>query len=86
MEISKHFEAGALKYSARNWEKGMPLSRYADSGPRHFGQFMIGRTDEPHLLAACWNFLCLLDTKLRIEDGTLPKELDDLPIANENRK
>lgn len=84
MEISKHFEAGAEKYEARNWEKGINLSRYADSAMRHFAKFMIGQTDEPHLLAACWNMLCLLDTQLRIREGSLPQELDDIPIQGQS--
>jgi len=78
-EVAKLFEAGARKYAARNWERGMPLSRYADSALRHLAKAMRGQTDEAHLVAACWNLLCLLDTKQRIALGILPTELDDLP-------
>lgn len=28
-------EKGAIKYAARNWEQGMPLSRFLDSAKRH---------------------------------------------------
>jgi len=79
MEVSKIFEAGANKYSERNWEKGMPLSRYADSMQRHFAKWMIGRDDERHLEMACWNLLCLVDTNERIKDGSLLLHLNDLP-------
>jgi hypothetical protein len=79
IEVSKIFEAGAKKYVARNWEKGINLSRYMDSGLRHAMKWLRGDRDEPHLAMACWNFLCLLETQIRIEEGLLPPELNDLP-------
>ncbi len=79
MAVSKIFEEGAKKYDANNWRKGIPLSRYADSGPRHFAKWMMGMRDEPHLEQACWNFLCLIETRMLIEEGLLPAELNDLP-------
>ena len=78
-EVAKIFEAGARKYAARNWEKGIPLSRYMDSGLRHAMKWLRGDRDEPHLAMACWNLLCCLDTQMRIEEGLLPSELNDLP-------
>jgi hypothetical protein len=79
IEVAKIFEAGAKKYAARNWEKGIPLSRYMDSGLRHAMKFLRGDRDEPHLAMAIWNFMCLQDTQLRIGEGLLPPELNDLP-------
>ncbi len=79
IEVSKIFEKGACKYQARNWEKGIPLSRFFDSGIRHTMKWLRGDRDEPHLAQACWNFLCLLDTQERIKMGQLPMELNDLP-------
>ena len=79
IEVARIMEAGATKYEARNWEKGIPLSRYMDSGLRHAMKFLRGDHDEPHLAQACWNFLCLLDTQMRIQEGLLPSELNDLP-------
>lgn len=35
MRLAKWYELGAHKYSDRNWEKGMPFSRYIDSALRH---------------------------------------------------
>lgn len=78
-EVAKVFEGGAKKYAARNWEKGIPLSRYADSGLRHFFKYLRGDRDEPHDAMACWNFLNLIETRMRIEEGLLPEELNDLP-------
>jgi len=78
-EVAKIMEAGALKYDARNWEQGIPLSRFMDSGLRHAMKWLRGDRDEPHLAQACWNFLCLLDTQHRIVEGELPVTLNDLP-------
>ncbi|MFA5313926.1 MAG: dATP/dGTP diphosphohydrolase domain-containing protein [Methanomassiliicoccales archaeon] len=78
-EVAKVLEGGAKKYDSRNWEKGIPLSRYADSGLRHMGKYLRGDRDEPHDAMACWNFLCLIETRMRIEEGLLPAELNDLP-------
>jgi hypothetical protein len=78
-ELSKHFEDGAIKYGENNWTKGQPLSWYLDSAMRHLLKAARGQTDEPHLRAAAWNVLCLLDTKRRVQIGLLPQELDDIP-------
>lgn len=81
MEVSKLFEQGAIKYESRNWEKGMPVKEFLDSGARHHAKCMIGMMDEPHLVQWCWNALCALDTYLRVVEGDLPGELmDDLPF------
>lgn len=76
--IARHFEKGAKKYDARNWEKGMSISRYLDSALRHAFGYMEGKDDEDHLVAAAWNLLCALDTESRIKEGVLPKDLMDL--------
>ena len=77
--LAIHFEKGAKKYQPRNWEKGIPLSRFLDSALRHTFKFLQGETDENHLIAAIWNLVCLYETKERIKEGILPEELDDLP-------
>ena len=81
--LAVHFQKGADKYDERNWEKGLPLGEFFDSALRHAFQFLQGETDENHLIAAIWNLVCLYDTKLRIEEGLLPKELDNLPKKTE---
>lgn len=80
--LSQHFEEGANKYQDRNWEKGLDLSCFIDSGMRHIAKFMNGEDDEPHLRAAVWNFICLLETAIKIKNGKLPKELNNLPNFN----
>ncbi|HDZ15373.1 hypothetical protein LCGC14_1396840 [marine sediment metagenome] len=79
LEIAKHFEDGAEHYGARNWEKGIPLSELLNSLERHLQQLKMGLTDESHDRAMAWNVIVYLATKLRIEAGILPKELDDMP-------
>jgi hypothetical protein len=73
--VARHFEAGAIKYAPRNWEKGIPLHIYLDSGSRHGAKASANWIDEPHAEAAAWNYLCFLHTRRLIELGILPAEL-----------
>lgn len=58
--LAMWYEAGAQKYADRNWEKGMPFSRYIDSAKRHLDKFIMGMDDEDHLAAAVWNILAII--------------------------
>jgi len=78
MRVSNIFEGGAEKYGDDNCRLGMPLSRYMDSGLRHWFKLMMGYTDEDHAAQAAWNILMFMETKFLIEQGALPKELDDM--------
>ena len=62
LEVSKHYEEGCKKYGDRNWEKGIPLHCYIDSGVRHYLKWLRGDDDEPHDRAFIWNMLGLLWT------------------------
>lgn len=74
LELSKHYEEGAKKYSDRNWEKGIPCHCYIDSGLRHLTKFCRGDADEPHERAFLWNMFGLLWTlRNRPECNDLPK-------------
>jgi hypothetical protein len=79
-------ERGAIKYAARNWEKGMHLSNFVSSAFRHLIKFVMGFDDEPHLDAAIWNLNCLAEGIKRIEHGLWPKNLDDLPKTWKGKK
>ena len=57
IRLSKHYEAGAVKYEDRNWEKGIPISVMIDSAMRHLLKYMDGQIDEDHLVAVAWNIL-----------------------------
>ena len=57
LRLSRHYEAGAVKYGLRNWEKGIPVSSFMDSAIRHIFCYMMGWDDEDHLAAAAFNVL-----------------------------
>lgn len=84
--LAEHFEAGAKKYSERNWEKGIPISSFIDSALRHLSKFILGENDEPHLVAALWNIACAVETLERINLGILPDELNDLPYILQKKE
>ncbi len=63
LRLARHFESGASKYGDRNWEKGIPIRSFVDSGMRHLLKYMDGRNDEDHLCAATWNLLCAMWTE-----------------------
>lgn len=77
--LALHFENGARKYRPRNWEHGLPCSRFVDSALRHLVEYLDGDCEEDHLAAAAWNVMCLIETEHRAMDGKLPVELLDLP-------
>lgn len=76
LELSIHYEEGALKYGERNWEKGIPAHCYIDSGLRHGLKYLRGNTDERHDRAFLWNMTGLLWTMQH------HPELDDLFTNN----
>jgi Domain of unknown function (DUF5664) len=71
-------EAGAQKYAAKNWMKGMPISRYIDSALRHLFKYMSGMRDEPHLWQALWNIAGAVHTQVLIYLKMYPEEFNDL--------
>ncbi len=73
MRLALHYEAGAKKYSDRNWEKGMNISRYIDAAFRHLIKYSAGWNDEDHLAAILWNILAIMH-----HENKFP-ELQDLP-------
>lgn len=81
LEVAKHYEDGAEKYAERNWEKGIPVHCFIDSGVRHYLKFKREDTDEPHDRAFLWNMLCAVWTHKH------HPELIDLPfIANKENE
>lgn len=78
LEVSKQYEDGARKYNERNWEKGIPLHCYIDSGVRHYLKFLRGDKDEPHDRAFVWNMLGAIWTHEN------HPELIDLPFAQKD--
>ena len=70
---------GAKKYKARNWEKGIPLSRTLASLLRHLNAWQLGETDEDHLAAVFCNAMFLIHTDDMVTRGMLPCKLNDMP-------
>lgn len=68
MRVSKHCEEGARKYGEHNVDRGIPTHSLMDSGMRHAAKHLTGQKDEPHLVAACWNFLWALEMELTKPD------------------
>ena len=65
IEVSKHCEAGALKYGTHNVDKGIPTSSLMDSAMRHAAKYLDGQEDEDHLLAAAWNLLWAIEMRCK---------------------
>ena len=78
LEVSKHYEEGCKKYGDRNWEMGIPLHCYIDSGVRHYLKWLRKDDDEPHDRAFIWNMLGLLWTLVH------HPELNDLPYMHKD--
>ena len=74
LELAKHYEDGAVKYAERNWEQGIPLHCYIDSGIRHYLKLLRGDTDEPHDRAFLWNMFGAIWTHKHLP------EMIDLPF------
>jgi len=79
LSLAFRLEDGAEIYGPRNWEKGMPLSRFASAAFRHLIQAVYGMDDEDHWGGIIFNIMCLKHGKEMIESGEWPEELDDLP-------
>lgn len=58
--LSKWYELGANKYGDRNWENGMPFSRYTAAMFRHLIAWMKGDFSEDHLSAIAWNAIAIM--------------------------
>lgn len=76
--LAKHYENGSKKYSERNFEKGMPISRCVDAAMRHLTKYLAGWNDEDHLAAVCWNVAAIM-----LYEHRMP-ELMDLPERDNN--
>lgn len=79
LRLAKHFEAGAIKYGDRNWEKGIPCHSFLDSALRHIFKYMAGYNDEDHLIAALWNIACLAETEeIRFDMMDIPARMEEI--------
>lgn len=72
--LAEWYELGARKYADRNWEKGIPFSRYVDSAKRHLDKFVMGMEDEDHLAAVAFNVFAIMHHQELAQN-----DLDDMP-------
>ena len=74
-DLAIHYEMGAEKYGVDNWKNGIPETKgerggsFRDSGLRHLQQLLDGKTDEPHQIAAIWNFIGAMYVKKHHNDN-----------------
>ena len=78
-QLSTWLGKGAEKYAPRNWEKGIPFSACIGKLKRHLAEYMMGKTDEPHLDAVGFWWHALTHYEAMIALGKLPASLNDLP-------
>lgn len=71
--LAEWYELGAMKYSDRNWEKGLPISNCLNSAFRHLVKYIAGAKDEDHLAAIAWNVFAIMHFEKHMP------ELQDIP-------
>ena len=76
---SRHYENGAIKYAARNWELGQPSSQYYASAQRHLWAYIEGDRSEDHLAAIRWNVGGLMYNEEMVKRGIFTASMIDLP-------
>ena len=77
--LAKLYERGAAKYGDFNWSKGIPSSRYAESGMRHFYQYLDGDRTEDHLSAVAFNVFGIIFNEEMADRGVTDGSLNNLP-------
>jgi hypothetical protein len=79
--LAEHYERGAVQHGDRNWEKGVSLMRTYSAAMRHGNLWRAGEVEDNdiyrHAVAALWNWAAIVTYMWRIQNGTLPPELDD---------
>jgi Domain of unknown function (DUF5664)/Domain of unknown function (DUF4406) len=95
--LAEMFGRGALKYDARNWEKGYDWSLSFSAMQRHAwahwnGELLIPQTPDgepddptagvPHLTAVAWHAFAMLEWVLRVFEGDHSPQ-DDRPLPFE---
>ena len=80
LDLAKQYEEGAKKYAERNWQKGIPLHCFIDSGVRHYLKHRRGDTDEHHDRAFLFNMFGAIWTHTHLP------EMIDLPFVQNNEE
>ena len=85
LDLAIHYEDGCVKYGERNWENGIPLHCYIDSGVRHLLKCFRGDVDEPHHRAFIWNMFGAVWTHENLPsfiDLKFPQKIVDTSDSN----
>ncbi len=79
------FTRGGIKYKDfRNWEKGMPTTRYIGAIIRHVYKYLARDTTEDHLAAVMWNAAALMHHEaVGTTSGKTFADIDDRPHWDE---
>jgi len=77
--LGEWLRAGAEKYTPRNWEQGIPISRCLASLYRHLLAYQRNEMDEDHMAAVMCNAMFILHTEIMVARGVLPECLADMP-------
>lgn len=86
IRLSKHYEAGAKKYTMHNYMKGIPVSSFMDSALRHIFKYLDGQSDEDHLAAAAFNILGAMQMEERNPDMVDVEARKGAPFAEGVKK
>lgn len=75
------FTKGGIKYkNFRNWELGMPTTRYIAAIIRHTFSYLARDESEDHLAAIMWNAQCLIHhEEAGTTSGKTFEDIDDRP-------
>jgi hypothetical protein len=77
--LGEWLRLGAEKYTPRNWERGIPLSRSTSSLYRHLLMFQQGARNEDHIAAVMCNAMMIIHTIEMVKREVLPNELLNMP-------
>ncbi len=88
MRLGLLMTKAAAKYgNYRNWEKGIPVTRFIGAIIRHAFFYLARETKEDHLAAVMWNAMCLMHYEdAGTTTGTSFTELDDRPKWSQTKE
>jgi hypothetical protein len=90
-ELAKVYTLGCVKYTDRNWEKGMGWCRVFAAILRHLFAWFLGQKNDPkdgqlHLSSAAWGCFALMEyehTHVELDDRPKLPEAEATKFLNE---
>jgi hypothetical protein len=77
--LGEWLRLGAKRYTERNWEKGIPVSRCIASLYRHLVAYHVGERKKDHSAAIMCNASIIMHYEEMVQRGRLDPGLLDLP-------